>query len=67
MAARGEPKMEDATLETAPARATLRGRFDTQSVDTRDGGEARAHLAFTITLVGLRTRVRERSSAAATP
>jgi hypothetical protein len=43
------------------AMATLLGRFDIQSVDTPDGKPAREHLSFTMTPVGLRMRVRERS------
>jgi cytochrome P450 len=50
-----------ALLEMKLAMATLLGRFDIQSVDTPDGKPTREHLSFTMTPVGLRMRVRERS------
>ncbi len=50
-----------ALLEMKLAMATLLGRFDIASVDTPDGQPAREHLSFTMTPVGLRMRVRERS------
>ncbi len=53
-----------ALLEMKMAMATLLGRFDIESVDTPDGQEAREHLAFTMTPVGLRMRLKERSGAA---
>lgn len=49
-----------ALLEMKLAMATLLGRFDIQGVDTPDGKEAREHLSFTMTPVGLRMRLRER-------
>ena len=49
-----------ALLEMKMAMATLLGRFDIESVDTPDGQEAREHLAFTMTPVGLRMRLKER-------
>lgn len=51
-----------ALLEMKMAMATLLGRFDIRSVDTPDGNEAREHLAFTMTPVGLRMTLRERSA-----
>ena len=50
-----------ALLEMKMAMATLLGRFDIASVDTPDGREAREHLSFTMTPVGLRMRLRERA------
>ncbi len=50
-----------ALLEMKMAMAVLLGRFDIEAVDTPDGGEAREHLAFTMTPVGLRMRLRQRS------
>jgi cytochrome P450 len=50
-----------ALLEMKLAMATLLGRFDIQGIDTPDGREAREHLSFTMTPVGLRMRLRERS------
>ena len=49
-----------ALLEMKMAMATLLGRFDIESVDTPDGQEAREHLAFTMTPVGLRMWLKER-------
>lgn len=56
-----------ALLEMKMAMATLLGGFDIQSVDTPDGQEAREHLAFTMTPVGLtmKLRARQRSDAEA--
>jgi hypothetical protein len=42
------------------AMAVLLGRFEIASVDTPDGGEAREHLSFTMTPLGLMMRLRER-------
>jgi cytochrome P450 len=50
-----------ALLEMKMAMAMLLGSFDIQSVDTPDGGEAREHMSFTMTPVGLTMRLRERS------
>ena len=50
-----------ALLEMKMAMAVLLGRFDIEAVDTPDGGEAQEHLAFTMTPVGLRMRLRQRS------
>ncbi|MBK6591789.1 MAG: cytochrome P450 [Burkholderiales bacterium] len=50
-----------ALLEMKMAMATLLSRFDIQSVDTPDGLEAREHLAFTMTPVGLTMRLRLRN------
>ena len=50
-----------ALLEMKMAMAVLLGRFDIESVDTPDGAEAQEHLAFTMTPVGLRMRLRLRS------
>jgi hypothetical protein len=41
--------------------AVLLGRFDIAAVDTPDGREAREKMSFTMTPVGLRMRLRERS------
>lgn len=49
-----------ALLEMKLAMAVLLGRFEVASVDTPDGGEAREHLSFTMTPVGLVMRLRER-------
>ena len=49
-----------ALLEMKIAMVVLLGRFDIRSVDTPDGQQAREHLSFTMTPVGLRMRVRER-------
>ena len=51
-----------ALLEMKMAMATMLGRFDIAGVDTPDGKEAREHLSFTMTPVGLRMRLRERMS-----
>jgi len=50
-----------ALLEMKMAMATLLSRFDIQSVDTPDGLEAREHLAFTMTPVGLTMRLKSRN------
>ena len=50
-----------ALLEMKLAMAVLLGRFDIASVDTPDGAEAQEHLAFTMTPVGLRMRLRLRA------
>jgi cytochrome P450 len=50
-----------AMLEIKIAMATLLGHFDIDSIDTPDGQEAREHLAFTMSPVGLRMRLRERA------
>ncbi len=52
-----------ALLEMKMAMALLLGRFDIESVDTHDGREAREHLSFTMTPVGLRMRMRLREHA----
>jgi cytochrome P450 len=54
-----------ALLEMKVAMAVLLGRFDIESVDTPDGQEARERLSFTMTPVGLRMRLRERSGPSA--
>ena len=56
-----------ALLEMKMAMATLLGRFDIQSVDTPDGGQAREHLSFTMAPVGLRMRLTNRSVQAVNP
>ena len=40
--------------------AMLLSSFEIDGVDTPDGGDAVEHLAFTMTPVGLRMRLRER-------
>ena len=47
-----------ALLEMKMAMATLLGRFDIERLDTPDGKPAREKMAFTMTPVGLRMRVR---------
>ena len=42
------------------AMATLLGRFDIERVDTPDGQPAQERLAFTMSPLGLRMRLRER-------
>ena len=49
-----------ALLEMKMAMAQLLGNFDIESISTPDGQEAREHLAFTMTPVGLRMRLRAR-------
>jgi cytochrome P450 len=49
-----------ALLEMKMAMAMLLSRFDIASIDTPDGQPAREMLAFTMTPVGLRMRLRER-------
>jgi cytochrome P450 len=51
-----------ALLEMKMAMAMLLGRFDIESVEAPDGGEARERLSFTMTPVGLRMRLRERAT-----
>ena len=51
-----------ALLEMKMAMAALLHNFDIESVDTPDGEEAREHLSFTMTPVGLRMRLRTRRS-----
>lgn len=48
-----------ALLEMKMAMATLLSRFEVAGVDTPDGAEARERMAFTMTPVGLRMRLRE--------
>ncbi len=50
-----------ALMEMKMAMATLLANFDIVSVDTPDGEEAREHLSFTMTPVGLTMRLRERA------
>jgi cytochrome P450 len=50
-----------ALLEMKMAMATLLSRFDIQGVDTPDGLEAREHLSFTMTPIGLRMRLKQRA------
>ncbi len=50
-----------ALMEMKMAMATLLRGFDIESVSTPDGKEAREHLSFTMTPVGLRMRLRERA------
>ncbi|MGO4391698.1 cytochrome P450 [Variovorax sp. M-6] len=50
-----------ALLEMKMAMAQLLNRFDIAGVDTPDGQPAREHLAFTMTPIGLRMRLRERA------
>jgi cytochrome P450 len=56
-----------ALLEMKLAMATLLGRFDIQSIDTPDGRQAREHLSFTMTPVGLSMRLRERAREGVSP
>ena len=49
-----------ALLEMKLAMAVLLGRFDIVDVSTPDGAEAREHMSFTMTPVGLRMRLAER-------
>ena len=49
-----------ALLEMKIAMAVLLGGFDIEAVDTPDGAEAQERLAFTMTPVGLRMRLRAR-------
>ena len=51
-----------ALLEMKMAMAMLLGRFDIESVETPDGGEAEEHLSFTMAPVGLRMRLHERAA-----
>ena len=50
-----------AMLEIKMAMAVLLGQFDVQSVTTPDGGEAREHMAFSMSPVGLSMRLRART------
>lgn len=52
-----------ALTEIKLAMATLLTQFDIVGVDTPDGMEAREHLAFTMTPVGLKMRLARRNSA----
>ena len=52
-----------AVLEMKMVLAMLLGGFEIESVTTPDGGEARESLALTMAPVGLRLRIRGRSSA----
>jgi cytochrome P450 len=56
------PGRNSALLEMKMAMAMLLGRFEIESVETPDGGEARERLSFTMTPEGLRMRLRERAS-----
>jgi cytochrome P450 len=56
-----------AVLEMKMAIAMLLGGFDIESVSTPDGGEAREHLALTMSPVGLRMKLRSLSGAPARP
>lgn len=56
-----------ALLEMKMAMAMLLGSFDIENVGTPDGGEAREHMSFTMTPVGLSMRLRERVGVAALP
>jgi cytochrome P450 len=51
-----------ALLEMKMAMAMLLGRFEIESVETPDGGEAEEHLSFTMAPLGLRMRLRERAA-----
>jgi cytochrome P450 len=51
-----------AVLEMKMALAMLLGGFDIDSVTTPDGGEAQETLALTMSPVGLRLRLKERSA-----
>ena len=50
-----------AMLEIKMAMAVLLDRFDIESVATPDGGEAREHMAFSMSPVGLSMRLRART------
>ena len=50
-----------ALLEMKMAMATLLGHFDIAGVDTPDGQEAKEHLSFVMSPVGLTMRLRERA------
>jgi cytochrome P450 len=52
-----------AILEMKMVMAMLLSRFEIESVTTPDGGEAKEQLAFTMSAVGLRLRLRARRSA----
>ena len=51
-----------AMLEIKMAMAVLLGRFDIESVTTPDGGEAREHMAFSMSPMGLSMRLRTRDA-----
>ncbi len=51
-----------AMLEIKMAMVMLLNRFDIESVDTPEGGPARELMAFTMSPIGLRMRLRERSA-----
>jgi cytochrome P450 len=51
-----------ALLEMKMAMAMLLGRFEIESVETPDGGEAEERLSFTMAPLGLRMRLRERAA-----
>ena len=50
-----------AMLEIKMAMAVLLGQFDIESVTTPDGGEAREHMVFSMSPVGLSMRLRART------
>jgi cytochrome P450 len=54
-----------AILEMKMVMAMLLTRFEIESVTTPDGGEAKEHLAFTMSPVGLRLRLKSRETATA--
>ena len=54
-----------AMLEMKMVMAMLLSQFEIQSVTTPDGGEAKEHLAFTMSPVGLRLRLTSRETARA--
>ena len=54
-----------AILEMKMVMAMLLSQFEIEGVTTPDGGEAREHLAFTMSPVGLRLRLRSRETATA--
>ncbi|MDE2275712.1 MAG: cytochrome P450, partial [Burkholderiales bacterium] len=56
-----------ALLEMKMAMAMLLGSFEIESVATPDGGPARERMAFTMSPVGLKLRLRARSDPAAGP
>ena len=57
-----------ALLEMKMVMAMLLSRFEIESVTTPDGGEAREHLAFTMSPVGLKLKLRSKETAkASTP
>ena len=54
-----------ALLEMKMVMAMLLGRFEIESVTAPDGGEAQEHLAFTMSPVGLKLRLRPATTARA--